>query len=64
MAIAKVIRLVMEGHSSFGAVLQTLLVRVFILAINLATGIITARALGPIGRGELAAMQLWPYFLA
>jgi O-antigen/teichoic acid export membrane protein len=35
-----------------------------ITAINMATGILTARALHPAGRGELTAMTLWPLFLA
>lgn len=32
--------------------------------LNMATGVLTARALHPAGRGELAAMTLWPLFLA
>jgi O-antigen/teichoic acid export membrane protein len=32
--------------------------------LGLATGIIAARLLGPQGRGELAAIQTWPSFLA
>ena len=35
-----------------------------IVALNMATGILTARSLHPAGRGELAAMNLWPLFLA
>ena len=46
------------------AVVQTLLANVLILGINVATGIITARLLGPAGRGEQAAIILWPQFLA
>lgn len=46
------------------ATLQTLLVNVLILGLNFGTGIITARALGPGGRGEQAAMQMWPQILA
>lgn len=34
------------------------------VALNAATGILTARALQPTGRGELAAMILWSLFLA
>lgn len=33
-------------------------------AIGFATGTIAARLLGPTGRGELAAIQIWPAFLA
>jgi len=34
------------------------------IALNMASGILTARALKPDGRGELAAMILWPIFLS
>jgi O-antigen/teichoic acid export membrane protein len=36
---------------------------VAIQILNLGTGVLTARALGPDGRGELAAILLWPQFL-
>jgi len=35
-----------------------------IVALNAGTGILTARALHPVGRGELAAILLWPQLLA
>jgi O-antigen/teichoic acid export membrane protein len=38
--------------------------RIGIVAINMSTGILTARTLHPAGRGELTAMILWPLFLA
>ncbi|MGA9937061.1 MAG: oligosaccharide flippase family protein [Candidatus Acidiferrales bacterium] len=50
--------------SSAGAVAQSVVTKFAIIGINAATGIITARALLPVGRGELAAMILWPVFLA
>jgi O-antigen/teichoic acid export membrane protein len=50
--------------SSAGAVAQSVATKFAIMGINAATGIITARALLPVGRGELAAMILWPVFLA
>lgn len=46
------------------AVLQTLIAKVSILALNAATGILTARILRPAARGELTAIILWPVFLA
>jgi O-antigen/teichoic acid export membrane protein len=46
------------------AVAQSVSTKFVIIGINAATGIITARALLPAGRGELAAMILWPVFLA
>ncbi len=50
--------------SSVSAVVQSVAAKVLIIGINALTGIITARALRPEGRGELAAMILWPVFLA
>ena len=46
------------------AVVQSIGSKVLILALQAGTGIITARMLGPAGRGELAAMILWPLFVA
>ena len=46
------------------AVIQSIVSKAVILGLQAATGIITARALGPAGRGELAAMILWPLFIA
>jgi O-antigen/teichoic acid export membrane protein len=46
------------------AVIQVIGSRILIQAINAGTGIITARALMPSGRGQLAAMILWSQFLA
>jgi O-antigen/teichoic acid export membrane protein len=53
-----------KGHRSSWAVLQTVVGGAIILLLNASTGILTARALLPAGRGELAAMILWPLFLA
>ncbi|AJS61608.1 hypothetical protein UB51_17485 [Paenibacillus sp. IHBB 10380] len=49
---------------SLGNVLQIFVSNVFILGLNVLTGIIIARYLGPEGRGEQAAMIMWPRFLA
>jgi O-antigen/teichoic acid export membrane protein len=46
------------------AVFYSILNRIGMIAIQVVTGILTARALHPQGRGELAAMILWPLFLA
>lgn len=62
--VASRILWVLKGNSGTAATLQTVLAKTFIIAINLATGIITARALGPEGRGEQAVMILWSQFLA
>jgi len=49
-----------EARSSVAAVGHTLIARFGVLAINLGTGLIIARKLAPRGRGEQAAMTLWP----
>lgn len=54
----------LSGRGAMQAAMQTTLVSVCVLLLNLATGIITARALGPSGRGELAAIVTWPQFMA
>lgn len=41
------------------AMTQTLLAQTFTMTVSLATGILTARLLGPVGRGEFAAASLW-----
>jgi len=46
------------------AVVYSILNRIGMIAIQMSTGILTARTLQPQGRGELAAMILWPLFLA
>jgi O-antigen/teichoic acid export membrane protein len=46
------------------AVVQSIASKAAILALQAGTGILTARTLGPAGRGELAAMILWPLFVA
>ena len=37
---------------------------VLLAGANLVTGVLAARLLGPVGRGELAAILLWPQLLA
>jgi O-antigen/teichoic acid export membrane protein len=53
-----------KSLSPVAAVAQSIGAKFFLIAINAATGILSARALQPSGRGELAAMILWPVFLA
>ncbi len=48
----------------FRAVVQSVGSKSAILALQAGTGILTARTLGPEGRGELAAMILWPLLVA
>ena len=44
--------------------LQTLLTQVFVLILNVITGVLTARELGPEGRGLFAAIVFWPQLIA
>ncbi|MGC6585155.1 lipopolysaccharide biosynthesis protein [Paenibacillus sp. Dod16] len=53
-----------RSWGSLGNVMQTFASNVLILGVNVLTGIIIARTLGPEGRGEQAAMIMWPQFLA
>lgn len=48
----------------FSQTLKTMAFSMAILFINMATGMVTARLLGPEGRGLQTAMILWPQFLA
>ncbi|MGO9803438.1 MAG: lipopolysaccharide biosynthesis protein [Steroidobacteraceae bacterium] len=43
---------------------QTGVATVLVLAVNVVTGIVSARVLGPQGRGELSALLLCPQFLS
>lgn len=42
----------------------TTIMNVLLAALGVGTGLLAARILGPHGRGELAAVQLWPSILA
>src|SRR5688572_10504293 len=55
-------RFIFSG-GSMAAAIQTFGARLIILAMNLATGILTANLLGAAGRGEQGAMALWPAVL-
>jgi O-antigen/teichoic acid export membrane protein len=57
------VRNFLTSRSWVGATAQIVLANVLILGINLGTGMITARVLGPGGRGEQAAILLWPQLL-
>jgi O-antigen/teichoic acid export membrane protein len=47
-----------------GQVSLTMITNVIIAAIGIATGLLSARLLGPTGRGELAAIQTWSILIA
>ena len=46
------------------SVVQSLSAKLVIVGLNAGTGVLTARALHPEGRGELAAVLLWPQVLS
>jgi len=52
------------SQKGFRAVTQSIASKAVILGLQAGTGILTARELGPWGRGELAAMILWPLLVA
>jgi O-antigen/teichoic acid export membrane protein len=62
--ISNVFRSILYPRQGSHAVVQTVITKGTILAVNAATGIISARALHPTARGELSAMILWPVFLS
>lgn len=53
-----------RGKGLLGNTIKTMAISVGILLVNVLTGVITARLLGPEGRGLQMAMILWPQFLA
>src|SRR5690349_8489573 len=57
-------RRIVEGEGAFYGLLLTVLTQVAVIGINVITGVITARLLGPDGRGEFAAITLWPQVLS
>ena len=52
---------VRSGNAA-AAVMLAVASRFLVVAVNTATGILTARTLQPQGRGEMAALILWPIF--
>src|SRR4051794_25842862 len=52
------------GGRPLAALLQSMSTQVLVIGINILTGILTARTLGPDGRGAFAAITTWPQLLA
>ena len=52
------------SHSIEHDYVLTLGANILVILLGVVTGALTARALHPFGRGELASIQLWPSFLA
>jgi antigen flippase len=55
---------VLKGKRPLAALFHSVGTQGLVLAANLASGIVTARLLGAEGRGEYAAVSVWPQFLA
>jgi O-antigen/teichoic acid export membrane protein len=55
---------ILSGQRPLQAVLLTIGTQALVVLLNVATGVITARLLGPSGRGVFAAATLWPQFLS
>jgi O-antigen/teichoic acid export membrane protein len=62
--MAPALRATARAQKGFHAVTQSIASKAVILALQAATGILTARELRPWGCGELAAMILWPLLVA
>jgi O-antigen/teichoic acid export membrane protein len=58
------IRRLVDAKSGGLAVAQTAFANIAVQGLNVACGILTARTLAPAGRGTLAAVIMWPQFLA
>lgn len=58
------LRRFVSARSGIMAVLQTAVANLAVQGINVLSGILTARSLGPDGRGLLAGVIMWPQFLA
>ncbi len=62
--LVRVGRGVLAGRSPMLAAVQSVGAEVVVLALNVLTGMITARLLGPEGRGVFAAVTLWHQLVA
>lgn len=56
-------RTVFRGRNNSAAALQSLVTKFLVLGLNASTSIVSARALNPVGRGQMAAIIMWPGFL-
>jgi O-antigen/teichoic acid export membrane protein len=54
----------LSAKSGTVAIIQTAFANLAVQVVNLLCGILTARSLGPDGRGLLAGIIMWPQFLA
>lgn len=63
MKVASKLSWVLKADAGAAATVQIFIFRIFILATNMATGVIIARSLGAEGRGILVAITLFPNVL-
>ncbi|MED4601679.1 oligosaccharide flippase family protein [Paenibacillus validus] len=63
MSFLATVRTRFQAKSSLSNTIRTTAISMVIVLLNLGTGIICARYLGPEGRGEQSAMMLWPSLL-
>jgi antigen flippase len=62
-SLGAVVKTVYKGRNNSAAAVQSLVTKVLVLGVNASTSIVSARALTPVGRGEMAAIIMWPGFL-
>jgi O-antigen/teichoic acid export membrane protein len=55
---------ILLARTAATSVVQSLVVKALVLVLTLGCGMITARALGPAGRGAQSAIVLWPYLVS
>lgn len=58
------VRAVLAGRGMAAAFAQTMAAQVLVVALNVATGVLTARVIGPEGRGVFTAVTFWPLFIS
>ncbi|MBP0496242.1 lipopolysaccharide biosynthesis protein [Pararoseomonas indoligenes] len=63
-AIRPLLRGLLRGEGTGYGFAQTIVAQLVVVLFNVATGVLTARLLGPEGRGIFAAVTMWPQFLA
>jgi O-antigen/teichoic acid export membrane protein len=59
----RTLRRLLQGESGTAAAAQSTVATLLVIACNVVTGVVTARLLGPQGRGELSALLLAPQVL-
>ena len=64
MRVLRRVAALLRDGSAVSAIAQNFAVRVAMIGVTFGTGIIVARTLGPQGRGEQAALGLWPVLLS